>query len=180
VTSTDFVRHTMRAFFSPEFMPSVHFSSFEVGEALPAAEKEAGDPLMVGFIDQTRNVLVGVQASIDRALEEGWSMVLEGVHLLPGMLAPPTEPALVVHVVLAIDDEEIHAQHFWLRDSASTGLRPLDRYLERLADIRHIQDFIVDEAGKTGVPVIQNRNMEETIASVIELVFERAAQLQTA
>jgi 2-phosphoglycerate kinase len=180
VTSTDFVRQTMRAFFSPEFMPSVHFSSFEVGEALPAAEKEAGDPLMVGFIDQTRNVLVGVQASIDRALEEGWSMVLEGVHLLPGMLTPPTEPALVVHVVLAIEDEGIHAQHFWLRDSASTGLRPLDRYLERLADIRHIQDFIVDEAGKTGVPVIQNRNMEETIASVIELVFERAAQLQTA
>jgi 2-phosphoglycerate kinase len=180
VTSTDFVRQTMRAFFSPEFMPSVHFSSFEVGEALPAAEKEAGDPLMVGFIDQTRNVLVGVQASIDRALEEGWSMVLEGVHLLPGMLAPPTEPALVVHVVLAIDDEGIHAQHFWLRDSASTGLRPLDRYLERLADIRQIQDFIVEEAGKTGVPVIQNRSIEETIASVIELVFERAAQLQTA
>jgi 2-phosphoglycerate kinase len=180
VTSTDFVRQTMRAFFSPEFMPSVHFSSFEVGEALPAAEKEAGDPLMVGFIDQTRNVLVGVQASIDRALEEGWSMVLEGVHLVPGMLTEPTGPAVFVHVVLAIDDEEIHAQHFWLRDAGSTGLRPLDRYLERLADIRQIQDFIGEEAGKVGVPVIQNRNIEQTIGAVIELVFERAAQLQTA
>jgi 2-phosphoglycerate kinase len=180
VTSTDFVRQTMRAFFSPEFMPSVHFSSFEVGEALPAAEKEAGDPLLVGFIDQTRNVLVGVRASIDRALEEGWSMVLEGVHLVPGMLTEPTGPALFVHVVLAIDDEEIHAQHFWLRDTGSTGLRPLDRYLERLADIRQIQDFIGEEAGKVSVPVIQNRNIEQTIGAVIELVFERAAQLQTA
>ena len=28
VTSTDFVRQTMRAFFSREFMPSIHFSSF--------------------------------------------------------------------------------------------------------------------------------------------------------
>jgi 2-phosphoglycerate kinase len=178
VTSTDFVRQTMRAFFSPEFMPSVHHSSFEVGEALPAAEKEAGDPLMVGFIDQTRNVLVGVQASIDRALKEGWSMVLEGVHLVPGMVTAPAEPALFVHVVVAIEDEQIHAQHFWLRDAASTGLRPLDRYLERLSDIRQIQDFIVEEASKNGVPVIENRNIEETIGAVIELVFERAAALQ--
>ena len=28
VTSTDFVRQTMRAFFSVEFMPSIHYSSF--------------------------------------------------------------------------------------------------------------------------------------------------------
>ena len=31
VTSTDFIRQTMRAFFSKEFMPSVHYSSFEAG-----------------------------------------------------------------------------------------------------------------------------------------------------
>src|SRR3712207_6540149 len=134
VTSTDFVRQTMRAFFSPEFMPSVHFSSFEAGEALPAAEREAGDPLLLGFMEQTRNVLVGVQASIDRALQEGWSMVLEGVHLVPGMLPPPIAPALVVHVVLAIENEEVHAQHFWIRDATSGGTRPHEKYLERLGD----------------------------------------------
>ena len=39
-----------------------------------------------GFLDQTRNVLVGVQAALDRALHEGWSMVIEGVHLVPGMV----------------------------------------------------------------------------------------------
>ena len=31
VTSTDFVRQTMRAFFSQEFMPAIHHSSFEAG-----------------------------------------------------------------------------------------------------------------------------------------------------
>ena len=34
VTSTDFVRQTMRAFFSKEFMPSIHYSSFEAGLGL--------------------------------------------------------------------------------------------------------------------------------------------------
>ena len=31
VASTDFIRQTMRAFFSPEFMPTIHYSSFEAG-----------------------------------------------------------------------------------------------------------------------------------------------------
>ena len=61
VTSTDFVRQTLRAFFSPEFMPSIHYSSFEAGRALRSAEEEEVDPLLHGFLDQTRNVLVGVE-----------------------------------------------------------------------------------------------------------------------
>ncbi len=178
VTSTDFVRQTMRGFFSPDFVPSVHYSSFEAGEALPPAEREAGDPLLVGFLEQTRNVLVGVRASIERALQEGWSMVLEGVHLVPGMLPEPPSRALVVHVVVAIESEEHHAQHFVIRDTASGGVRALDKYLDRLGDIRHLQDFIVDEARKTGVPVVQNGNIEEAIGEVMELVYVRMAELQ--
>jgi 2-phosphoglycerate kinase len=180
VTSTDFVRQTMRAFFSKEFMPSVHHSSFEVGSALPPAEQEAGDALLVGFIDQTRNVLVGIQAAIDRALEEGWSMVLEGVHLVPGMLERPRGRALVVHCVLSIDDETTHASHFFIRDADSEGVRPVSKYLARLADIRRVQKFIVDEARKASVPVVQNSTVEQAITEVMELVLERAQILQPA
>src|SRR6058998_2786483 len=61
VTSTDFVRQTMRAFFAQEFMPSIHYSSFEAQLALTKAEEEeSGEPALLGFLDQTRNVLVGV------------------------------------------------------------------------------------------------------------------------
>jgi 2-phosphoglycerate kinase len=178
VTSTDFVRQTMRAFFSPEFVPSVHYSSFEAGEALGPAEREAGDPLLVGFLEQTRYVLTGALASVERALEEGWSMVLEGVHLVPGMLPDPRPGTLVVHAVIAIESEDVHAQHFFIRDTASGGVRALDKYLARLGDIRHLQDFIVDEARKTGVPVVQNGNIEEAIGEVMELVFARMEELQ--
>ena len=177
VTSTDFVRQTMRAFFAKEFMPSIHYSSFEAGLGLTKAEEEeSGDAALLGFLDQTRNVLVGVHASIDRALEEGWSMVLEGVHLVPGMLPPGFGDALVVHAVLAIDNEDVHAQHFWIRGSDSE-LRPHDKYLDRLGDIRHLQDFIVAEAHKTGVPVVQNGNIERAIDAVLELVLEQAERV---
>ena len=48
VTSTDFIRQTMRAFFSHEFMPSIHYSSFEAGLAVGDVE----DPLVAGFLEQ--------------------------------------------------------------------------------------------------------------------------------
>jgi len=178
VTSTDFVRQTMRAFFSPDFMPSIHYSSFEAGTALRSAEQEEVDPLLHGFLDQTRHVLVGVNASIDRVLAEGWSMVLEGVHLVPGMLPGPIEKALVVQCVLAIENEQAHASHFWIRDLASDGMRSLDRYLERLSDIRYLQDYIVERAEREDVPVIANREREEAIRAVMELVLTAADRLQ--
>jgi 2-phosphoglycerate kinase len=178
VTSTDFVRQTLRAFFSPEFMPSIHFSSFEAGSALRSAEEEQVDPLLHGFLDQTRNVLVGVNAAIERSLDEGWSTVLEGVHLVPGMLPAEIENALTVHCVLAIESEEAHASHFWIRDLASEGVRPLDRYLEHLSDIRYLQDYIVERAEKEGVPVIANRDREGATSEVMELVLSAADRLQ--
>ncbi len=125
VTSTDFIRQTMRAFFSEEFMPSVHYSSFEARLALTRAEEEeSGDAAILGFLDQTRNVVVGVQAALERAATEHWSLVLEGVHLVPGMIATEFPGAFVVQCVVAIEDENLHRSHFWVRDYATEGLRP--------------------------------------------------------
>jgi 2-phosphoglycerate kinase len=172
VTSTDFIRQTMRAFFSEEFMPSIHHSSFE---AVPQAE--SADPVLDGFFEQTRNVLVGVRAALERALQEGWSIVLEGVHLVPGML-PPVEGALVVHCVLEIEEPQAHAAHFWVRDATSEGLRPVQRYLDALDDIRVVQTAIVERAHRAGVPVVENSNIERTVATVMELVLASVERLE--
>jgi 2-phosphoglycerate kinase len=166
VTSTDFVRQTMRAFFSEEFMPSIHKSSFEVG--------------LEGFVEQTRNVLVGVRAAIDRALTEGWSMVLEGVHLVPGSVTAELPGALAVQCVLAIEEEPVHESHFLVRDAVSKGLRNGDKYLRSFGEIRAVQEYIVEKARHHGVPVIENRNLEETISSVMELVLAAAEQPEEA
>jgi 2-phosphoglycerate kinase len=175
VTSTDFVRQTMRAFFSKDFMPSIHYSSFEAGEA---RDEDDSERVVHGFLDQTRNVLVGVRAAIERVLQEGWSMVLEGVHLVPGMVRADIEGALVVQFVLAIDDVEAHASHFWMRDAGSGHSRPFERYLDSLGDIREIQDYIVARAEKAGVPVIENGNIELAIAQAMELVLESAERFE--
>jgi len=175
VTSTDFVRQTMRAFFSRAFMPSIHQSSFEAGDAYP----DADDPLEFGFMQQARNVLVGVRASSERALQEGWSLVLEGVHLVPGMVElPRPELAVSVFVVLAIDDEEEHARHFRYRDEDSEQ-RPESRYLERFDDIRRLQELIVGRARREGVPVIENDDADSAARQVADLVLDAAERSRT-
>jgi len=172
VTSTDFVRQTMRAFFSDEFMPAIHYSSFEAGDAFP----DADDPLVTGFLEQSRDVLVGVVASIERALQEGWSMVLEGVHLVPGMLPAQLPDALVVPCILSIEDETAHAQHFFARDAGSQ--RPTAKYLDRFAEIRRLQDYLVERAEREGVPVIENESADDATAAVAELVLSAAERMR--
>jgi 2-phosphoglycerate kinase len=172
VTSTDVVRQTMRAFFSREFMPSIHYSSFEAGPAATVSAPDEADRNLRGFLEQTRNVLVGVRAVLGRAVEEGYSLALEGVHIVPGLMQP-LDGALFCEVLLAIEDEDEHASHFWTRDAASEGLRPFEKYLRALPEIRRIQDYLVEQAEKTRVPVIENTDMEETVDRVIGLVLDQ-------
>jgi 2-phosphoglycerate kinase len=178
VTSTDFIRQTMRAFFAEEFMPSVHFSSFDARLALTKAEEEeSGDAALLGFLDQTRNVLVGVHAALERAATERWSMVLEGVHLVPGMVGADVPGAFVVPCVVAIEDENLHRSHFWVREYSTEGLRPLERYLDSLPQIRQIQEYLVERARRHDVPVIVNESLDRAIGEVMDLVLRRADRL---
>jgi 2-phosphoglycerate kinase len=157
-------------------MPSVHYSSFEAGDSV--ADADTGDATLLGFLDQTRNVLVGAEAAIQRAVREGWSIVLEGIHLVPGMVPSHIEGALVVHVVLRVDSEELHRTHFHVRDATSGGVRPMDKYLARMSDIRRIQDYILLRAEKSGTSVVDNTNPEQATADVMELVLSSAERVQ--
>ena len=178
VASTDFIRQTMRAFFSREFMPTIHYSSFEAGEAVD--EDVTGDPTVVGFVDQCRHVCVGVEAAIHRSLTEGWSMVMEGVHLVPGLLPPEVDGALIVQVVVEIADADVHRMHFHVRDASTGGIRAMDKYLGKLEDIRRIQTYVVARARREGVPVVENANVDRTIDQVIELVMRAAERARQA
>jgi 2-phosphoglycerate kinase len=171
VTSTDFIRETMRAFFSYEAMPAIHPSSFEAGAAVDAEADAEADPLIAGFVEQSQHVCVGVDAAMRRSLTEGWSMVLEGVHLVPGMVPASLEGALVLHVIVEIANEDAHRMHFHVRDTATSGVRAMDKYLERIDDIRRIQSFLVDRAHLEGVDVVENANAERAIDAVIGLAM---------
>jgi 2-phosphoglycerate kinase len=163
VTSTDFIRQTMRAFFSEDFMPAIHHSSFE------------GEPVIETFLEQSRAVLLGVRAAIDRALHEGWSMVLEGVHLVPGLVPLDLEGAIVSSCVLRISDQTAHAQHFFTREAGTQ--RPMSKYLDRFDSIRLLQSYLVGCAERTGTPVVENETADLATRAVAELVLSAAERV---
>jgi 2-phosphoglycerate kinase len=177
ITSTDVVRQVMRAFFSPELMPSLHYSSFEAGGGMkmPMPDPDQGDRALYGFIQQAEQVAVGAVAVVERAVLEGLSTVGEGVHLVPGLVEPPPgHDATIVNVMLAIEDEEAHQSHFVARDSASGGARALDRYLQHFGEIRRIQDYLLGRAQRMNVPVVDATDGDAALRSVLDLILERA------
>jgi 2-phosphoglycerate kinase len=173
ITSTDVVREVMRALFANELMPALHFSSFEAGDGLkmPMPDPDAEDRALFGFIQQAEQVAVGVNAVLDRALMEGHSTVVEGIHLVPGLFKPEhAEHAVVVQAVLAVADEEAHQAHFFTRDAATGGVRGMERYLRRFGEIRRIQDYLVTRAERVGVPVIEGSDPDAALAAVTAII----------
>jgi 2-phosphoglycerate kinase len=172
VIATDAIRHVIRAFFSRELMPFAHYSSFEAALALDPEEAEGADPDIAAFMRQAQTVRTGVMAIIDRACQEGTPMVVEGVHLVPGLInGELRERCVPIHAVLTVSDEELHRGHFSLRG----GERPADRYLDRFAQIRKLQDHLVKRAEARGVPVIDNGSIDAALAQAMELVLDSIA-----
>ena len=172
VMPTDAIRNIIRAFFSHDFMPVVHYSSFEAGKTVDPAEVGDADPDIVGYLRQVSGIRTGVSAIVDRALGEGTSMILEGVHLVPGALGEGVRARCVlVEAVVAIADEEAHRGHFSMRG----GDRPATRYLDRFEQIRKLQAHLVERARVQGVPVIDATNLDAALAVTMELVRRSAA-----
>jgi 2-phosphoglycerate kinase len=176
VIATDVIRQVLRAFFSHEFMPAVHYSAFEAGEAVELLSEETEDPDVAGFARQAESVVTGVEAIVDRACRERTPMVLEGVHLVPGVLDEDLRSrCLPVEAVLVVEDEELHRGHFELRG----GERPADRYLRRFDQIRKLQDYLVQRAEAEGVAVIDIAGVDQGLARVMELVLDAVGRVSS-
>jgi 2-phosphoglycerate kinase len=175
VVATDAIREVMRAMLSPELMPTLHVSSFQADRAMREPPTSRGDALVMGFREQTAAVSVGINALIDRAATEGTSIVIEGAHVVPGFFDTQVHGAriLAVPFIIGVDDEERHRSHFAAREDA-VAARPATRYAEGFDGIRRLQGYVKSQALSHGVPVIPNHSFDQTIATVIDLVMDKA------
>jgi 2-phosphoglycerate kinase len=53
----------------------------------------------------------------------------------------------------------------------------VQKYLDAIDDIRAVQEFIIDQARISGVPVVENGSVELSIGTVMELVLSGAERL---
>jgi len=180
ISSTDSVREVMRGIFSRDLMPAVYESAFSAWRGLRVPVPEGANPVIVGFREQTAVVTSGVKSLIDRAVLEGLSMVIEGVHLVPGYLDfTAFEGALVIHIVIAVDDAQSHLSHFYIREVQTEGSRPLERYRANFNEIRMLGKYIEDMARENHIPVICSHQLDRTVADVLEHIVAAAVGDET-
>jgi 2-phosphoglycerate kinase len=172
--STDIIREVMRSLLAPQLVPSLYSSSFNAFETLRLPLPPSTDEVIVGFLEQAAMVWVGIRALIARAVVERTHFIIEGAHVVPGIVDPRFfEDAYVVQLVLAVHDEGQHRSHFEIREVETEGSRPFSRYIESFENIRKIQEYILELATEQGVRVFPCVNMDATIAEVLDYVINQ-------
>jgi 2-phosphoglycerate kinase len=175
VIPTDAIREVLRSAFTEDIFPTIHTSSFDAARLVRHPLPRGADPVVVGFRDQASAVAVGVDALLRRAIEEGTNLIIEGAHLVPGFLDRKQfeGEAVVVPMVVTVDDEELHRSHFAIR-ALETRNRPAERYLDFFDHIRKLQKYIKSLALQHGVPIVPSYNLDATLSQVIDLVVGQA------
>jgi 2-phosphoglycerate kinase len=173
IISTDSIREVMRGIFSRDLMPAVYESSFDAWRGLRIPVPQGANPVIVGFREQTAVVTTAIKSLVERSVTERESMVIEGVHLVPGYLDTAAfENAWVVPLVIAVDDDEAHLSHFFIREIQTDGTRPLEKYRENFDSIRLLGRYIEDLAREHGIPVIVSHQLDRTVADTLEHIVD--------
>ncbi|HEY5493399.1 MAG TPA: zeta toxin family protein [Candidatus Anoxymicrobiaceae bacterium] len=173
--STDVIREVMRSSFAPDLMPVLYNSSFSAFEALGTMPlPQTTDKVILGFLEQAATVWVGIRALIDRAVVERTNFIIEGAHVVPGIVDEKYfKDAFVVQLVLSVDDQNEHLSHFEIREVETEGARPFKKYIDNFENIRRIQDYVLGLAAEHKVPVFPCYSMDATISAVLDYVINR-------
>ena len=174
--STDMMREIIRSYLSPQMIPTLGFSSFEAWRGLPASaegsRQTAADRVVGGFLSQFAAMKLAMKATIDRAIKERHHLILEGVHVVPTEmdLDVKNTDAVVVPIKLASMKKEMLRKQFKRRGREKNG-RQTSRYLEHLEDIWELQSWLLDEADKAEIPIIENWNVEDTVRAALDIII---------
>src|SRR5215208_6815457 len=175
VIGTDSIREVLRRAISPDLLPILHKSSYEIKREdvrVPVEE----EPVLFGFREQASRVAVGVEAIVDRGLKEGTNLVIEGVHLVPEVILERyRDHPNVCPLVVYLSDEHVHRSRFYIRALGTAMRRPAEEYIAYFKEIRQIHDYIVESATRTGVQKVENVSIENTSDAAVEIVTNRVS-----
>ncbi len=174
VIGTDHIREVLRRAISPDLLPVLHRSSFEIRPEDIRVPVDGEEMVLFGYRAQAAQVSVGVEAIVERGLKEGTNLIIEGVHLAPEIILNRfKDHPNVCSLVVYLSDEEIHRSRFHLRALGTSMRRPAEEYIAHFREIRKIHDYILESAGRSGVYAIENLSIESTSDAAVAFVANR-------
>lgn len=172
IISTDMIREVMRKIISKELNPIIHKSSFNAYESIrtPAIRVDA---VVEGFISHVDVVNVGIEAIVERSIKEGISIIIEGVHIVPGFIREElVNKGKIIMFTLTVEDEEMHKQRFYTRCRQPWVKRSLEHYMDNFDTIRKTQDFLINQAKIHDTHVINNVDFRHTIDLMVNDIIK--------
>lgn len=168
---TDFIREIVRGIIGPEYAPALHKSSFDAYHTLRDKHKFEGDEeglISAGFEEHASFVIPAIEKVITRAVNDSDDVVIEGVHLLPGLVnIDKFKDVAHIHFFVLTTDEEIHKERFVKRAMA---IKRGGKHLEYFKENRIINNYLVKQAAEHDVPVINNMEVDNTIKRMLSII----------
>jgi 2-phosphoglycerate kinase len=174
--STDMMREIIRSYLSPQMVPTLKYSSFEAWRGLPGSVDGTGpaieNPVITGFLSQFAAMKLALEATIDRAIEERQHLILEGIHVVPTELDLDVKgrEAIVIPIMLATMKKELLSKQL-KRRGREKSKRQASLYLENLDEIWEMQSWLLDEADKAGIAIIENWYIEKTVRAALDHII---------
>ena len=174
VISTDSIREIMRLAFSNDLLPTLFHSTTEAWKGLPM-EFQSSEQLIAGYCLQANQVSLGVRAVVERTVEEGENLIVEGAHLVPFLheiAKKEMVDAYHIPITLSIMNEKHHRERF--SERGTKNLRKIENfYLERFNEIRSINEYTLTQCETDEVEVFDNEDLDETLNLIIQFSIQR-------
>jgi len=177
IVSSDAIREALRSLISNQLSPSLHASSYAAWRTtlLPSEDEEKTKPktkqVIRGFLLQAQQLKPALLGIIERSIKENTSLIIEGVHLVPGILTESVSKACFVELALVTEDIKAHQRNFMSRDISTSQKRSKEQYLSHFTEIRILNQFIADRAEEEGVAIIDKDDLDESIYIALEHVL---------
>lgn len=180
IQSTDMLREVMRMMVPERLLPVLHTSSFNAWKTLPIQDKKDRDwdqLVAEGYRSQAELLAVPCEAILHRAVEESVPIILEGVHVHPGLLehALGESDVIKVHVMLAVLKSKNLKSRLRGR-GIEVPQRRAERYLHSMDAIWSLQSYLLSEADRFDVPIITTEDREKALLQIIHQVNAELAR----
>ena len=174
--STDLLREVMRMMIPKRLSPVLHASSFNSWQVLPGRPDHADDSdaaIVEGYKAQAELLSVPCEAVIQRAANEQVSLVLEGVHVETALLkrAQLNSAATIVPMIVAVLNRNRLKERIRGRGKQADQRRA-ERYLGHFDAIWRLQSFLLDEADRSGIPIIENNHRDQVVQDAMRVVVD--------
>ncbi len=174
--SSDTVRQVLRSTMSENEYPELYCHTYQAYLHRQTGPEDL-NPVIRGYLAQCEIITPQIIRMTERIISEGVTGVVEGVHVLPGMLQRISSGVIEI---LIHPDDETHRAMFTNKHSA-TKLRTVAEDIEtrekEFSGTRAIQNYMLKLAQEAKVPIVKMIDFEDVTVSVSKIIVESVGKL---